>query len=420
MFAIEAQHLSKAYRIYANPQDRLREFLARGRRTYHHEFWAVRDVSFRAAVGSTLGVIGDNGAGKSTLLQLAAGILRPSAGSVTTRGRLSTILELGAGFNPEFTGRENALMSGAIMGIAPREMERRFPAIAAFAEIGDFIDRPVKIYSSGMYVRLAFAVAISVDPDVLIIDEALSVGDQYFQKRCIDRIEAFRKVGKTILFCSHNLYQIRLICDEAIWLKDGQVAQAGDTSRVVAAYENYLREREVPKVESRPVIDERRAFPWVIHVLLSRGDEPGGRDQFMTGDELVITVGYEVPTPPTVVHVGIIVYRNDGVQCFGTGTHVAGVKPPMSGGSIRLRIPGLPLMAGDYAVTVYLLDEHGLHVYDQREREYKFQVMQNVKALGLCYLEHRWEVDLPLDAEKERQVSCDATGERTSGSGPAG
>ncbi len=395
MFAIEAHHLSKAYRIYADPKDRLKEYFFRGRRTYHQEFWALRDVSFRAGVGSTIGLIGDNGAGKSTLLQLVAGTLRPSSGNVALRGRVSTILELGAGFNLEFTGRENALMSGSIMGIPQKEMERRFPEIAAFAEIGDFIDRPVKMYSSGMYVRLAFAVATSVDPDVLIIDEALSVGDQYFQKRCIDRIESFRKAGKTILFCSHNLYQIRLICDEAIWLKDGRIAQAGDVSRVVGAYENYLRERELPKAESQPLPGDQRAFPWISRVLLARGDDPAPRDQFMTGEELVITVEYQVPQPPTVVHVGVILFRNDLVQCFGTGTHVAGVKPPTSSGSVRLHFPTLPLMSGDYAVTVYLLDEHGLHVYDQREREFKFQVMQNVQALGLCYLDHRWEVEVP-------------------------
>jgi len=411
MFAIEAQYLSKAYRIYANPKDRLKEYFARGRRTYHQDFWALRGVSFRAGVGSTVGVIGDNGAGKSTLLQLVAGILRPTSGSVATRGRISTILELGAGFNPEFTGRENAMMSGTIMGISPKEMERRFPEIAAFAEIGDFIDRPVKIYSTGMYVRVAFAVAISVDPDLLIVDEALSVGDQYFQKRCIDRIEVFRKAGKTILFCSHNLYQIRLICDEAIWLKDGQVAQAGDASRVVAAYENYLRERELPKTERAAVASELKAFPWVSRVVLAQGDDPAERDQFMTGDDLVITVEYQVPHPPTVVHVGIILFRNDGIQCFGTGTHVAGVKPPTSSGSVRMRIPRLPLMSGDYAVTVYLLDEHGLHVYDHREREFKFQVVQNLKALGLCYLDHRWELEVPPGAESQRPRQRGAAGE---------
>ena len=415
MFAIEAQQLSKAYRIYSNPRDRLKEALFRGRRTYHQEFWALRDVSFRAGVGSTVGLLGDNGAGKSTLLQLTAGTLRPSSGRVTVRGRISTILELGAGFNPEFTGRENAMMSGAIMGIAPREMERQFPAVAAFADIGDFIDRPVKMYSSGMYVRLAFAVATSVDPDVLIIDEALSVGDQYFQKRCIDRIENFRKAGKTILFCSHNLYQIRLICDEAIWLKEGRIAQAGDVSRVVGAYENYLRERELPQLEERALVGDRNAFPWASRVLLSRGDDPSPRDQFMTGEELVITVQYEVPQPPTVVHVGVIIFRNDGVQCFGTGTHVADVRPPASGGTVRLRLPNLPLMSGDYAVTVYLLDEYGLHVYDQREREFKFQVVQNVQALGLCHLAHRWEVEVPAEHSEHRQISSEATCGRTDG-----
>jgi ABC-type polysaccharide/polyol phosphate transport system ATPase subunit len=394
MLAIEAQQLSKVYRIYANPQDRLKEFLTRGRRRYHQEFWALRDVSFRAGVGTTLGLIGDNGAGKSTLLQLVAGVLRPTSGQVITRGRISTILELGTGFNPEFTGRENALMSGTIMGISPKEMARRLPEIAAFAEIGEFIDRPVKLYSSGMYVRLAFAVATSVDPDVLIIDEALSVGDQYFQKRCIDRIEAFRKAGKTILFCSHNLYQIRLISDEVIWVKDGRVAVAGNASQTVAAYENYLREREVAKGPV-PALDHEgpKIFPWISRVRLSRDEDDDPRDQFVTGEDLTATVEYEVPQPPTVVHVGVVINRNDEVQVFGTGTHVAGVTLAPRSGSIRLRFSRLALMSGTYAVSVYLLDEHGLHVYDYRPRELEFEVIHNSKALGLCYLEHHWEVE---------------------------
>lgn len=408
MYAIEVTDLSKVYRIYTNPKDRLKEYLLRGRRMYHQAFWALRDVSFRGAIGSTVGLIGDNGAGKSTLLQLVAGTLRPTSGNVSLKGRISTILELGAGFNPEFTGRENAFMSGAIMGISQKEMGRRFPEITDFAEIGDFIERPVKMYSSGMYVRLAFAVATSVDPDILIVDEALSVGDQYFQKRCIDRIESFRKAGKTILFCSHSLYQIRLICDEAIWLKDGQVAMAGETSRVVAAYENYLREREVPRVPA-PMVDQGpRNFPWISRVRLSRGGEEFECDQCMTGDDLTITVQYEVPDPPTIVHVGIIVVRNDAVQVFGTGTHVADVKPPTCSGSVRLRFPRLTLLSGEYTVSAYLLDEHGLHVYDQREREIAFQIVQNIQALGLCHLEHRWEVEVPSDLDGQYPLSSGA------------
>jgi lipopolysaccharide transport system ATP-binding protein len=410
MYAIRVDHLSKAYRIYANPKDRLKELWFRGRRKYHEQFWALRDVSLQAKAGSTFGLIGNNGAGKSTLLQLVAGTLRPSSGNVVVHGRVSTILELGAGFNLEFTGRENALMGGTILGIPAKEMERKLPEIVAFAEIGDFMDRPVKMYSSGMYVRLAFAVATCVDPDVLIIDEALSVGDQYFQKRCIDRIEGFRRAGKTILFCSHNLYQIRLICDETIWLKEGQVAMAGDASRVVAAYENYLREREVPKALP-PAIDEQpRAFPWIAGVRLTRGVDDGPeRDHFMTGEDLTITVEYEVPQPPAVVHVSVFLDRNDGVQVFGTATHVADVKPPTCSGSVRLCLPRLALMSGAYAVSAFLLDEHGLHIYDQRVREFKFQVEQNVQALGLCYLDHRWEVDLPSASEEGQPLLSESS-----------
>ena len=308
MYAVEAQNLTKVYRIYANPKDRLKEYLLRGWRAYHQEFWALRNVSFRAQVGSTLGLIGDNGAGKSTLLQLVAGTLKPTSGSVRLRGRVSTILELGSGFNHEFTGRENAFMSGAIMGIGQREMERRFPEIAAFAEIEEFIDRPVKMYSTGMYLRLAFAVATSVDPDVLIIDEALSVGDQYFTKKCIDRIERFRKAGKTILFCSHSLYQVRLVCDHAIWLHQGRVAAQGEAPGVIDAYENYQREREAQSAPPPEAGEQAgpRPFPWISRIAVGVDGDDRPRDQVTMGEDVAVKVWYEVPSAPTPVHVGKI------------------------------------------------------------------------------------------------------------------
>lgn len=399
MIAIEAHNLSKVYRIYANPTDRLKEWLTR--RRYHQEFWAVRDVSFQAKAGTTLGLIGDNGAGKSTLLALVAGVLRPSSGQVTTGGQVSTLLELGTGFNPEFTGRENAIMSGTILGIPAKEMEARFSEVAAFAEIGDFMNQPVKIYSSGMYVRLAFAVATAVDPDVLIIDEALSVGDVYFQKRCFDRIDRFRKAGKTILFCSHELYYVRMICDEVIWLRHGKIQEVGEASRVVGVYENYLRERELPSAEPSAPVDNRMTFPWIEGLHVSRGDGSGDCETVMTGEDLVITVSFHVPQPPTLVHIGIVVTRNDGTECFGTGTHIVSLPAATESGQAHLHLPRLALLSGEYALSVFLLDENGWHVYDRRIREVRFRVAQRGRVLGLCYLDHWWKVEPSGGAAKQ-------------------
>lgn len=411
MNAIEATDLSKMYRIYSRPSDRLKEYLLRGRR-YHQEFWALRDVNFRVPIGSTFGVVGDNGSGKSTLLQMVSGTLRPTRGRVQARGRISAILELGAGFNPEFTGRENVFMSGAILGVGQREMERRFPEIAAFAEIGEFIERPVRMYSSGMYLRLAFAVASTVDPDVLILDEALSAGDQYFTKKCVDRVEGFRKAGKTVMFCTHHLYQIRLICDQAIWLHEGQVARQGEATAVVDAYENYLRERQA---RAAPVPGEAVAaqagptpFPWVTRIRVSRDGDETPQDQFTIGDDLSITVWYQVPSPPTPVNVGIIITRNDAVPCFGTATHHSGVEPAPVSGRVSLILPGVKLLSGEYDISVYLLDESGLHTYDMRMRDVKFRIAESIGDLGVCKLDHRWhcEVQPAASALKTAEAPC--------------
>jgi lipopolysaccharide transport system ATP-binding protein len=407
MLAVEARDLSKAYRLYARPRDRLLERLRRGGR-HATEIWALKAVSFVVAQGSTLGVIGDNGAGKSTLLQLLARTLRPTGGSLTVVGRVSAILELGAGYHPEFTGRENVFMAGAILGFSPAEMTARLDAIASFAELGEFFDRPVKTYSSGMFLRLAFSVATSVDPDVLVIDEFLSVGDQYFQKKCIDRIAGFRNSGKTIVFCSHNLYQVRLICDQTLWLSDGEVRLLGPTTRVVDAYESAVRQRmerpvapasapapgrAVPTPRSREAASAGHPLIKDVRLLDAEGT-PG--HEFQTGRAMRIAVSYEVPQPPTRVHVGVSIFRNDGVQCFATATHVEGMIPPGESAVVTLRLPRLPLMAGEYEVSAYLLDDSGLHSYDQRERDVRFRVHRDLPAIGLVYLEHEWEMAGPV------------------------
>jgi len=233
---IAFQHVSKSYPIYASAADRLRELLTFNRRSYHRDFWALRDVSFEVGRGETFCVIGENGAGKSTLLQLVAGILQSTEGKAEVDGRVSALLELGSGFNPEFTGRDNVHLNAAILGLTTREIEAVYPQIEAFAEIGDFIHQPVKTYSSGMAVRLAFAVAIHVDPEILLVDEALAVGDIYFRQRCLRKVHELRARGVTILFVSHSMSDVKAIGDRALWLEEGRTRDLGPVDKVVSKY----------------------------------------------------------------------------------------------------------------------------------------------------------------------------------------
>jgi lipopolysaccharide transport system ATP-binding protein len=238
--AIRVEGLGKRYEIYDRPLQRLMQTVLRGKRTFYREFWAVSNVTLEVKRGETVGLVGRNGSGKSTLLQLVAGTLTPTTGTVTTQGRVAALLELGSGFNPEFTGRENVYLNGAILGIPRREMERAFPEIEAFADIGDFIDQPVKTYSSGMMVRLAFAVSVHVTPDVLIIDEALGVGDTAFQSKCLDRIRRMQEAGVAILLVSHAPNTIIEFCDRAAYLDRGKLVAVGGCREILERYTNDL------------------------------------------------------------------------------------------------------------------------------------------------------------------------------------
>lgn len=238
--AISVKNLIKTYRIFGHPGDRIKQALTFGRRQYHKEFSALQDVSFEIKKGEMVGIIGRNGSGKSTLLQLICGILKPTSGAVQVNGRISALLELGAGFNPEFTGRENVYFQGAITGLTKTEMDKRYDDIAAFADIGDFIDQPVRIYSSGMYLRLAFATAVSVDPEILVVDEALAVGDAGFRSRCFRRIGELRNASCSILLVSHDMEQIARFCDHAMLVDDGELLLAGHPDTVVKQYQRLL------------------------------------------------------------------------------------------------------------------------------------------------------------------------------------
>jgi ABC-type polysaccharide/polyol phosphate transport system ATPase subunit len=268
--ALRVERVSKQYRIYSNPGDRLKESLVRGRWQWHREFWALSDVSFEVEAGTTTGIVGPNGSGKSTLLQIATGTLEPTHGNVSYDGRVAALLELGAGFNLEFTGLENVFMNAALMGFSRRETETLLPEIERFAEIGDFIHQPVKTYSSGMYVRLAFATAVATEPQILIIDEALSVGDAVFQHRCLRRIRQMQENGTTILFCSHDPSAVKALCSRAILLNAGRVDTDGKPTEVLNRYQGLIMERE-------EAYDRSAAASEIVVDGLTDADEAAGR-----------------------------------------------------------------------------------------------------------------------------------------------
>ena len=273
MNAVEFQQVSKSYAIYDAPSGRLQELLTFNRLQRHRDFWALRDVSFEVKRGETFCVVGENGSGKSTLLQIVAGILQPTSGSVSMNGRVSALLELGAGFNPEFSGRDNVYLNASILGFNKRQIDRRYPEIEAFAEIGEFIDQPVKTYSSGMAVRLAFAVAIHVDPEILLVDEALAVGDIYFRQRCMRKVHELRARGVTVLFVSHATADVKALGDRVLWLEHGRVVEIGAPDPVISRYlaamsakDSTYRRHEVESHHSRPARALRRA-PEIVETI---------------------------------------------------------------------------------------------------------------------------------------------------------
>lgn len=266
--AIRVENLSKCYEIYANPRDRLKQFVmprlqrlvGQAPKQYFREFWALKDVSFEIKKGETVGIIGRNGSGKSTLLQMICGTLNPTSGNIQTNGRIAALLELGSGFNPEFTGRENVYLSGAVLGLSGEEVDARFGAIAAFADIGDFIDQPVKTYSSGMYVRLAFAVIAHVDAEILVIDEALAVGDAVFSQKCMRYLRKFKEHG-TLIFVSHDMGSVLNLCARAIWLHGGQLRQKGGSKEIAEAYLQYTLQEVYGQEAKLQTLDAQNVAP---------------------------------------------------------------------------------------------------------------------------------------------------------------
>jgi lipopolysaccharide transport system ATP-binding protein len=396
--AIHIQQASLTYKRYAQPRDALWEWLSHTPR--HRLFHALQDISLTLASGSSLGVIGDNGAGKSTFLKMLAGNLPPTAGECVVHGKQSALLELGTGLQPELSGIANAQLGLALRGLNRQEIDQRLPDVLQFAELNEFAHQPVKTYSSGMIVRLAFAVASIIEPDVLIVDEALSVGDQYFQKKSLDRMRAILRKGATLVFCSHNLYQIREMCQQALWLEHGQIKMLGDVQSVVDAYQDALRARQVtPSFKAvQPSIPSIGASPYLVDVSLNR-------DLFHTLDTFIVTVHINPAWyAHDDIHVGIVIRRNDDVQCFGISSlhdKIPLIALPDGLLTTQFVVDQLPLLSGEYCLEVWLIDSSGVHVYDSRERCCHFRVQQDSQnqGVGMVWLPHHWQtIEVEEDA----------------------
>jgi lipopolysaccharide transport system ATP-binding protein len=394
--AVVVHDLWKSFRLYHEKNQYLKATILKGRRASYKEFWALKGVSFEVPFGQTFGVVGHNGSGKSTLLKCLAGILRPEQGSVTTSGRLSALLELGAGFHLELTGRENVFLNGAILGLTKREIEARFDDIVEFAGLEEFIDTPVKNYSSGMFVRLGFAVAAHVEPEVLLIDEVLSVGDESFQRRCAEKIEQFRTDGRTIIFVSHGLAQVEQLCERVAWIDHGQLVELGPANDVITKYRGDSHDATRVQGELGTRWGSREAE------IVSAGfvDANGEAVALLTTlQPSCLRVAYTAHQPLQDVVVGFRIDTVHGQLVWGTSTRLARKTIGLADGpgSIELEIEALPLLEGVYDLSVSITDHTEHHAYDHWERRIRFEVRQfGTNDAGLFHMPVRWRLGDPV------------------------
>jgi ABC-type polysaccharide/polyol phosphate transport system ATPase subunit len=385
---LRASELSKIYKLYSKSNDRLKEYFFKDNR--HTDFFALDRVSFSIRKGETLGIVGENGAGKSTLLQLIAGTLSPTSGEVMVNGRVLALLELGIGFHPDFTGRENIFFYGDMLGLPRRYVQSKFNDIMEFSELGYFMDRPLKTYSTGMQMRLAFSLVSSLEPEILIIDEALSVGDIHFQKKCIDRIMDFKNNGKTIIFCSHSTYHINILCNKVIWLKDGRIEMYGEPEEVLPAYEYY----QMLKGQTVQEHNSENYAPVIIKELKLLNDQPLKR-----GDDMKVALLIESKKENLPYHVALSIKIGSTQGVFFTGTNIRGMNP-LLGRMNRMFVtfPKIPLLGGFYYIHARIFDGKGFVLMHEKVSP-PFEVLKDSLERGVCYLENHWEIRELEDGE---------------------
>ena len=366
-FSVDVRGVSKRFRLVHGKHNSLKERVIHRERVTHEDFWALKDVSIEVKEGETLGILGRNGSGKSTLLKCICGVLQPTSGEVAVRGKLAGLLELGAGFQPDLSGRENIYLNGSLLGMTKREVDKVFDAIVDFSELEEFIDGPVKFYSSGMYIRLGFAVAVNVDPDILVIDEVLAVGDERFQRKCIDRIKAFQTEGRTILLVTHSPDQIRTICDRAVVLSHGAMVGEGDPGEVVRIFREGLMEEGAGMGRPEAVASPSSAPPTPVSIDTPDAERPvrltavthsyaavAERRYLRTGEELIVNVEFYANTASDDVVFSFELRNDEGVALMQTDTAIMGnnIGVPAGPGTVQIRLKDIPMLDGEFSYAI--------------------------------------------------------------------
>jgi ABC-2 type transport system ATP-binding protein len=408
METIVVDDVSKRFRLYHEKLTSLKERVIHLGKVPYEEYWALKNVSLAVESGETFGFLGHNGSGKSTLLKCIAGIIQPTSGEIRTRGRLASMLELGAGFHPDLTGRENVYLNASLLGFSNKHIDSIFDDIVEFAELEQFIDNQVKFYSSGMYVRLGFAVAVNMDPEILLVDEVLAVGDELFQRKCLDRVKQFQKDGRTIVLVTHSADMVRQICDRAAVLDEGALVTIGTPPEAIRTYREHLiarqEQRELALEEAALLAsleddsvsllshgerqEQKRTLEVKINDVHMDFEHSSERKYLLPGETLTIRVDYETDKPTSNVAFGIAVYDVEGRNLFGANTDVLGIDlGELNGkGSVSFRCDNLPLLDGDYSVTVGVHSHDELTVFDWQEQKYSFEILSPTKETGMVHV----------------------------------
>ena len=395
-YAIELKHITKTYAMYAKPTDRLKEALDFRRRSYHDTFYALNDVNIHVKKGEMIGFIGENGSGKSTLLKIITGVLTPTSGEMQINGNIAALLELGSGFNPEYSGYDNIYLNGMVLGFTKEQVDGMVDDIISFADIGDHLYQPVKTYSSGMFVRLAFAVAINVDPEILIVDEALAVGDLEFQLKCMEKFTEFRNAGKTILFVSHDVNAVRRFCDRVYWLKNGVVENEGETMEVTEEYENFLKRKSLKTVDREKSVVEEHSAPEIVTVdsatLLDENLEPV--DIVEQNSTVYVKVEYTVkdesPKNP-VLGVAIRTVQNHYVCGLNTLLDKTAIPWKKGKNVFYIKYPNMSLLSGEYYFDVAFFEENATVPFVYKTKYVTMFITGKYVGEGIVVLDHEWK-----------------------------